>query len=123
MGDRERSNVSSPVYHDGHLYWAKEQNGILYCANAATGELLYEERLDPTPDRIYASPLLANGRLYYRSREDGIHVVTAKPEFELLAHTKLKGDDSIFNASPVPLQGGAILLRSDKYLYRLKPVN
>ena len=115
------SNVSSPVFHDGHLYWAKEQKGILYCANAATGELLYEERLDPTPDRIYASPLLANGRLYYTSREDGIYVVAAKPEFELLAHTKLEGDDSIFNASPVPLPGGAVLLRSDKYLYRLKP--
>ena len=117
------SNVSSPVYHDGHLYWAKEQNGILYCANAATGELLYEERLDPTPDRIYASPLLANGRLYYTSREDGVYVLAAKPEFELLAHTKLEGDDSIFNASPVPLPGGAVLLRSDKYLYRLKPAN
>lgn len=117
------SNVSSPVYHDGHLYWAKEQNGILYCANAATGELLYEERLDPTPDRLYASPLLTDGRLYYTSREDGIYVVAAKPEFELLAHTKLEGDDSIFNASPVPLPGGAVLLRSDKYLYRLKPAN
>lgn len=117
------SNVSSAVYCDGHLYWAKEQGGILYCADAATGELLYEERLDPTPDRIYASPLLANGRLYYTSREDGIYVVAAKPEFELLAHTKLEGDDSIFNASPVPLPGGGILLRSDKYLYRLKPAN
>ena len=53
----------------------------------------------------------------------GIYVVAAKPEFELLAHTKLKGDDSVFNASPVPLQGGAVLLRSDKYLYRLKPAN
>lgn len=117
------SNVSSPVYHDGHLYWAKEQSGILYCANAATGELHYEERLDPKPDRIYASPLLADGRLYYTSREDGIYVVAAKPKFELLAHTKLEGDDSIFNASPVPLPGGAVLLRSDKYLYRLKPAN
>ena len=117
------SNVSSPIYHDGHLYWAKEQKGILYCANAVTGELLYEERLDPTPDRIYASPLLANGRLYYTSREDGIYVVDAKPEFELLAHTNLEGDDSVFNASPVPLPGGTVLLRSDKYLYRLKPAN
>jgi hypothetical protein len=117
------SNVSSRVYHDGHLYWAKEQNGILYCANAATGELLYEERLAPAPDRIYASPLLADGRLYCTSREDGIYVVAAKPEFELLAHTKLEGDDSIFNASPVPLPGGSVLLRSDKYLYRLKPAN
>jgi hypothetical protein len=35
----------------------------------------------------------------------------------------MEGDDSIFNASPVPLRGGAILLRSDKYLYRLKPAS
>ena len=117
------SNVSSPVYHDGHLYWAKEQSGILYSANAASGELVYEERLDPAPDRIYASPLLANGRLYYTSREDGIYVVAARPDFELLGHTQLEDDDSIFNASPVPLPGGAVLLRSDNYLYRLKPAN
>ena len=115
------SNVSSPVYHDGHLYWAKEKNGVLYCANAETGEVLYEQRLDPASDLIYASPLLANGRLYYVSRENGIFVVAAKPEFELLAHTKMEGDDSVFNASPVPLPGGAVLLRSDRFLYRIKP--
>jgi outer membrane protein assembly factor BamB len=115
------SNVSSPVYHDGHLYWAKEKNGILYCANAATGEVLYEERLDPSPGLIYASPLLANGRLYFVSRNNGIYVVAAKPEFELLAHTQLEDDDSLFNASPVPLPDGAVLLRSDNYLYRIKP--
>ena len=72
---------------------------------------------------IYASPLLADGRLYYVSRENGIYVVAAKPEFELLAHTQLEGDDSLFNASPVPHSGGAVLLRSDKYLYRIKPAN
>ncbi len=60
---------------------------------------------------------------YYTSREDGIFVVAAKPEFDLLAHTKLEDDDSIFNASPVPLRGGSVLLRSDNYLYRLKPAN
>ncbi len=115
------SNVSSPVYHDGHLYWAKEQRGILYCVNAATGEVAYEERLDPSSGLIYASPLLVNDRLYYVSRENGIFVVAAKPEFKLLEHTMLEGDDSVFNASPVPLPGGSVLLRSDKYLYRLKP--
>ncbi len=117
------SNVSSPVYHDGHLYWANDKRGIIYCANAATGEVQYEQRLDPSPGLIYASPLLANGRLYYVSRENGIYVVAADPEFELLHHTQLKGDDSAFNASPVPLRGGAVLLRSHKYLYRMRPAN
>lgn len=115
------SNVSSPVYHDGHLYWASEKRGILYCADAETGELLYEERLDPSPGLIYASPLLAAGRLYYISRENGIYVVPARPQFELMSHTTMDGDDSIFNASPVPLPGGAVLVRSDKYLYRINP--
>ena len=113
------SNVSSPVYYDGHLYWTKDNGGIAYCADVKTGELVYEQRLKPSPGLIYASPLLAAGRLYYVSRENGIYVVPAKPEFELLAHTKFEGDDSIFNASPVPVSGGGVLLRSDKYLYRI----
>ena len=115
------SNVSSPVYYDGYLYWAKEKSGILYCANAETGELAYEERLASRPENFYASPLLADGRLYYVSRKDGIYVVDAKPEFKLLAHTKIDGDDSVFNATPVPLAGGSVLLRSDRYLYRIQP--
>ena len=31
------SNVSSPVYCDGYLYWSKEEDGIAYCANADFG--------------------------------------------------------------------------------------
>lgn len=115
------SNVSSPVYHNGHLYWAKDKNGIVYCVNAETGEVVYEQRLQPSAKEIYATPLLANGRLYYVSRENGIFVVAAKPEFTLLAHTKLDGDDSLFAASPVPLHDGSVWLRSDRFLYRLNP--
>ena len=117
------SNVCSPVYHDGHLYWSKEQNGVLYCVDVKSGKIVYEKRLSPESGLIYASPLLASGRLYYVSREKGIYVVAAKPQFELLSHTTIAGDDSIFNASPVPLPGGAVLLRSDKFLYRMKPAN
>jgi outer membrane protein assembly factor BamB len=113
------SNVSSPVYHDGYLYWAKEKSGILYCAKADTGEIVYEERLTPDPGLIYASPLLADGMIYYVSRESGVYVLPAKPEFKILAHNKLEDDDSIFNASPVPVGKGQFLLRSDKHLYRI----
>jgi len=109
------------VYHNGYLFWAKEQGGVVYCVNAETGELVYQERLQPGAKEIYATPLLAEGRLYYISREDGIFVVAATPEFKLLSHTKLDGDNSIFSASPVPLESGAVLLRSDEFLYRMKP--
>ncbi len=118
-GIAKGSNVSSPVWHEGHLYWAKEDPGIVYCAKADTGEIVYEQRLQPDSGRIYASPLLADGKLYYVSREHGTYVLPAKPSFELLAHNTLEGDDSIFSSSPIPVGDGALLLRSDRYLYRI----
>jgi outer membrane protein assembly factor BamB len=113
------SNVSSPVYHEGHLYWAHESRGVVYCADAKTGKLVYEERLKPSPGRIYASPLLADGKLYYTSRDKGTFVVAAKPEFELLAHNRIETDDSIFNGSPI-VSDGQLLLRSNKFLYCIR---
>ncbi|EAQ82008.1 outer membrane protein assembly factor BamB family protein [Blastopirellula marina] len=110
------SNVSSPVYFEGHLYWASEGKGIVYCADAKTGEIKYEERLEPRPGRIYASPIVADGKLYYVSRDAGAYVLAASPEFKLLAHNVLSGDDGIFNGSPA-VSGGKMYLRSDKFLY------
>ncbi len=110
------SNVSSPVFHEGYLYWAHESRGMVYCADAKTGELVYEQRLNPKPGLVYASPTVVDGKLYYVSRDKGTFVVAAKPEFELLAHNKIASDTSIFNGSPV-VMAGQLLLRSDKYLY------
>lgn len=112
------SNVSSPVYHDGYLYWVSESKGIAYCIDAKTGEAAYEKRLEPRPDRIYASPVVADGKIYYVSRNNGTFVLAAKPEYELLAHNVIKSDASVFNASPA-VSNGQLLLRSDKRLYCL----
>jgi outer membrane protein assembly factor BamB len=116
------SNVSSPVYHNGYLYWAQESRGFVYCADAQTGKLVYEQRLQPASDRIYASPLAADGKLYYVSRERGTYVLALRPEFQLLAHNVIADDSSVFNASPVPTRG-ELLLRSDKFLYCLGDQN
>ncbi len=116
------SNVSSPVYHDGYLYWAHESRGFVYCVNATDGKIEYEQRLEPASDRIYASPLAADGKLYYVSRERGTYVLALEPRFQLLAHNVIDDDTSIFNASPVPSRG-ELLLRSDKFLYCLGSQN
>lgn len=110
------SNVSSPVYHDGHLYWASESKGVVYCLDAVKGTVLYEERLKPNPDRIYASAVLADGKIYYVSRNNGTFVVEAKPKFQLLSHNTIETDTSVFNDSPA-LSKGHLLLRSDRCLY------
>jgi len=110
------SNVSSPVYHDGHLYWAHDNLGIAYCANAKTGSVIYEERL-PRAGQVYASPIVADGRVYFLSRGGRTFVLPARPQFELLATNDLD-DRSMFNASPA-VAGKRLLIRSDKFLYCL----
>ena len=113
---KKGSNVPSPVFHEGHIYWVKEDGGVTFCAEAKSGNVVYQERLNPSPGLIYASPLAADGKIYYVSRESGTFVLAAKPEFELLSHNVIATDDSVFNASPVVTES-RLLLRSDKFLY------
>ena len=108
------SNVSSPIYHDGHLYWMSDSKETAYCAKAATGEVVYEERISRA-DQVYGSPVLADGKIYYTNRRGTTFVVAAKPQFEQLA-TNSFGDRSTFNCSPA-VADGRLLIRSDKYLY------
>lgn len=110
------SNVGSPVYLDGHLYWASDSGGDVCCQNAATGETVFEERLKPRPGQIWSSPVLADGKLYIVSQNSGTFVVAAKPKFELLAYNVFEDDDSRTNASPA-IAKGQILLRTDRRLY------
>jgi outer membrane protein assembly factor BamB len=118
---RNTSYIPSPVLHQGKLYWVSDQ-GIAYCADAATGEAVYRERLPRVEGGrgmgklFYASVVLADERLYAVSRRGGTYVLAAKPEFEMLARNKFTSDDTDFNASPA-ISDGQILLRSNQFLY------
>ena len=113
---KKGSNVSSPVYHNGHLYWASDSMPIVSCTNAETGELVYEERL-PRAEQFYPSVVLGDGKLYYLSRSGQVFVVAAKPAFELLGTNKLE-ERAMFNASPV-IADGRLFIRSDRWLYAI----
>ena len=110
------SNVSSPLFHEGHLFWFHENLGIACCVDAATGKLVYEERIQGA-GQFYGSPLLAEGRIYGVTRNGRGIVLAAKPSFELLAKNDLK-DRSSFDASPA-VDGHRLLIRSDRFLYSL----
>lgn len=110
------SNVGSPIYLDGHLYWAHDSGGTMNCQNAATGETVNQERLKPGSGQIWSSPVLAGGKLYIVSQNAGTFVIAAKPKFELLAHNTFEDDNSRTNASPA-VADGKIYLRTDKRLY------
>ena len=108
------SNVSSPIFHEGHLYFLHENNGIAYGVDAATGNLDFEERLTGA-GQFYASPILADGKLYAVDRRGTVFVLAANPQFEQLARNDM-GDRSRFDASPA-VDGNRLLLRSDKFVY------
>ncbi|MEO1979180.1 MAG: PQQ-binding-like beta-propeller repeat protein [Fuerstiella sp.] len=108
------ANVTSPVYHEGHLYWISDR-GIANCSDAKTGESIYRERVR-TKDRVYASTLLAGNRMYLTTRKDGVFAVALGPEYQELAHNVIDGDDSTFNATPA-VAGNQLLFRTNEYLY------
>src|SRR5262249_60353128 len=57
---KKATNVPSPVYHAGYLYWTSE-GGLACCANAKDGKMVYQERLKPAAGRAYASPMVVDG--------------------------------------------------------------
>lgn len=108
------SNVTSPVYHDGHLYWMHENLGIAYCADAKTGKIVYEERVEGC-GQVYASPVVADGKIYYFNRAGRGLVLPANPRYQLLASNDLERR-GVFNSSPA-VEAGRLYLRTDRYLY------
>lgn len=110
------SNVSSPIIHEGHLYWMHDNQSIAYCAEAETGNMVYQERIDRA-GQVYASAVMADGKLYYTNRSGKTFVVAANPKYELLATNDLR-DNAAFNASAA-ISGSRLLIRSDSFLYCL----
>jgi hypothetical protein len=116
---------------DQRLYWATFHGGLraslkpagFCCLDPADGELIYRRIPEGTKlqcrndEGIYACALGAPGRIYYVTQTDGTYVVATGDEFKILAHNTIAGDESNFNASPVPLADGRLLLRSDKAIY------
>lgn len=112
------SNIPSLALNDGYLWFAHGNFGVIYCVSAKTGELVFEERLNPSPGQIYASPILADGRLYFTGRGGRTAVGAAGLKFELLAMNTLEGNRGVFNPSPA-ISGNRLLLRSNRALYCL----
>ncbi len=102
---------ASPVLLNGRIYTITNR-GVVSCAEATTGKILWTERLD---GEFAASPLAADGRLYFVSEGGATTVMDGGAVPKLLANNEL-GETIL--ASPVA-SGGAIFLRSDGHLWCL----
>lgn len=103
--------VPSPLYYNGRLYTFKD-GGLIYCRDADTGKLLYDERIG-TLGYYYSSPIAADNRIYIASAEGVVTVIDAGPKLSVLATNKLDGG---ILATPA-LAGGNIYVRTESHLY------
>ncbi len=107
--------VASPILIDKLLYYTKERQGILLCADAATGDLKFGPERLPGIDTIYASLAGAAGKIYVVGRDGTTLVLRQGPTFQVLSSNRLaEGVD----ASPV-LVGRELYLRGSRSLYRI----
>ena len=108
------ANVTSPLLHDGYLYWSHDK-AIALCLRASDGEEMFRKRM-PTRGRVYASIVSDGEKLLLTTRDAGVLVLAAEPTYRELATNKLGSSDERFNATPA-IVDGQLLLRSDKALY------
>ncbi len=111
---RRGANVTTPLLHDGYLYWSHDK-GMALCVRASDGEEMFRERM-PTRGRVYASIVSDGDKLLLTTRDAGVLVIAAEPEYRELATNRLGSEDEKFNATPAII-GDTLLIRSDKALY------
>lgn len=103
--------MSSMLYVSSRLYLATE-TGVAKCFKAATGEVLWRERLGA---KFSASPVWADGKIYFLAENGKMTVVEEGPTFKVVAQNEL-GEKCC--ASPAISQGN-LFIRTDKAVYRI----
>jgi outer membrane protein assembly factor BamB len=102
----------SLTFHDDLLY-AIDENGVATCWDAATGSVIWNERIG---GNYSASPILADGRLYFCSEDGKITAVATGRQFAKLGESQMSDG---FMSSPA-VSGKALYLRSKTKLYRIE---
>jgi len=100
--------VPSPICQ-GEYILTTDTQGQVHCHEAATGKLLWKEKLG----RQYSSPVSANGLVYIQNDDGLINVIKPAAEFTPVAQNDI-GEKTF--PSPAISQG-RIFLRSDKHLF------
>jgi outer membrane protein assembly factor BamB len=110
--DKGTAYVASPILYQGHLYLTNDQ-GVLTCFDAKTGEVKYEGGRMPVPSTFTASPVAYEGKLLMTSEDGDSFIVKAGPQHEILGTNSL--GEPVF-ASPA-ISSGRIFIRGEKHLF------
>ncbi|MEZ5071601.1 MAG: PQQ-binding-like beta-propeller repeat protein [Bacteroidales bacterium] len=102
----------SPVMKDGLIYILGSRGGDLSCVDAATGELVYQEKVDGV-GACWASPWINGDKLYFMDEKGKTQVVKTGREFQWLGENTL--EDTFW--ATVAVAGDAYLFRGSEKLY------
>lgn len=104
---------SSPIIV-GNLLYINDDQGILSCFNAETGEELYRERLDGAGG-YSSSPVYASGYLFFHNGEGITTVVKPGEKFEKVEENKL-GE---YGLSSFAVISDGFIVRTEEHLFRI----
>ena len=105
--------VPSPLLYNGKLYFYANNNAVLSCMEAKTGQVLVDAERIEGLQGVYASPLGAAGKVYLTGRNGVTVVLKQSDKVEVLATNRLEDK---FDASPAAV-GKDLFLRGREYLY------
>ncbi|HEX5105111.1 MAG TPA: PQQ-binding-like beta-propeller repeat protein, partial [Pirellulaceae bacterium] len=103
---------ASPVVLGDRVYLLAKA-GVLNCGDAATGDLLWQERLKGT---FWATPVIANGHAYCVNQDGQCLVVNLAGEKGEVVHTAEIGEG--FFGTPA-VAGNGLYLRGEKHLWKI----
>ncbi len=108
---RGAPHVPSPILVDDLLYFTND-NGIVTCLDATTGETVYQSRLR---GKFTASPVAADGKIYFTNERGVTFVVKPGRDFEILARNSL-GETTL---ASMAVLGGRLFIRTEKHLWAI----
>ncbi len=109
---RSAPQLPTPVVYRGVVYMLNDR-GVLTTLDAASGEMLKQDRLRGQSENYYASPVAGDGKVYFAAHNGVIAVLRAGGNQELLASNAL--DEDIF-ATPA-IADGRLYVRTVSSLY------
>lgn len=110
--ERAVPHTASLLVVDDELFMVSD-GGVASCLDAKTGATHWSERVGGT---YSASPLYANGLIYLQDEDGKATVLKASTEFETVT-TNAIGERTLASYG---VTGKALLVRSDKHLYRIE---
>ena len=105
--------MPTPLIYGDYLYINQNQ-AILRCLNAKTGEVAYQQRIGEGGS-YSASPVAADGKIYLSSEDGAIFVIKAGNKYEQLAKNEM---GEILMATPA-ISDGMIFVRGQHHLFAI----